>query len=141
MRFMAGCSADSPCAVQQLCKRDSGVIGGEVMKALTRYCDHGEFGGYHYIDMPAPECGPDDVIVRLKAAAICGADMKHWYADLEGKNTSETLNSIRGHEFAGVIVKVGENVTDWKVGQRVVSDNAGKACGKCPACERGDFML
>ena len=111
------------------------------MKALTRYCDNGEFGGYHYIDMPVPECGPDDVIIRLKAAAICGADMKHWYADLEGKNTSKTLNSIRGHEFAGVIVKVGENVTDWKVGQRVVSDNAGKACGKCPACERGDFML
>ena len=104
------------------------------MKALTRYCDHGEFGGYHYIDVPAPECGPDDVIIRLKAAAICGADMKHWYADLEGSNTSEKLNSIRGHEFAGVIVKVGENVTDWKVGQRVVSDNSGQACGKCPAC-------
>ena len=63
------------------------------MKALTRYCDHGEFGGYHYIDMPAPECGPDDIIIRLKAAAICGADMKHWYADLNGSNTSETLSN------------------------------------------------
>ena len=111
------------------------------MKALTRYCDHGEFGGYHYIDVPIPECGPDDVIISVKAAAICGADMKHWYADLEGSNTSETINSIRGHEFAGVIVKVGENVTDWHVGQRVVSDNSGQACGKCPACERGDVML
>ena len=47
------------------------------MKALTRYCsDKGEFGGYRYIDMPVPECGPDDVIIRVKAAAICGADMK-----------------------------------------------------------------
>ena len=81
------------------------------MKALTRYCsDKKEFGGYHYIDMPIPECGPEDVIIRLKAAAICGADMKHWYADLRGDNTSTELNSIRGHEFAGVVVKVGEKV-------------------------------
>lgn len=112
------------------------------MKALTRYCsDKKEFGGYHYIDLPAPECGPEDVIIRLKAAAICGADMKHWYADLRGENTSEELNSIRGHEFSGVIVKVGEKVKNWKIGQRVVSDNSGHVCGCCPACERGDFLL
>ena len=112
------------------------------MKALTRYCsDKGEFGGYRYIDMPVPECGPDDVIIRVKAAAICGADMKHWYADLDGSNSSDELNSIRGHELSGVIVKLGENVSGWKVGQRVVSDNSGRACGTCPACEKGDFML
>lgn len=112
------------------------------MKALTRYCsEKKEFGGYHYIDMPIPECGEEDVIIRVKAAAICGADMKHWYADLRGENTSETLNSIRGHEFSGVIVKVGEKVKNWKVGQRVVSDNSGKVDGCCPACERGDFLL
>lgn len=112
------------------------------MKALTRYCsDKGEFGGCRYIDMPVPECGPDDVIIRVKAAAICGADMKHWYADLDGSNSSDELNSIRGHEFSGVIVKLGENVSGWKVGQRVVSDNSGRACGTCPACEKGDFML
>lgn len=112
------------------------------MKALTRYCSNKqEFGGYHYVDMPVPECGVDDVIMRVHAAAICGADMKHWYADLRGENTSQELNSIRGHEFAGTIVKVGINVKNWKVGQRIVSDNSGKVDGTCPACERGDFML
>lgn len=112
------------------------------MKALTRYCSsQGEFGGYHYIDLPAPECGPDDIVIKLKAAAICGADMKHWYADLNNENHSTELDSIRGHEFAGVIVKVGENVKKWHVGQRIVSDNSGQACGECPACEQGDFML
>ena len=43
------------------------------MKALARYGK--EFGGYKLIDIPKPECGPDDIIVEIKAAAICGADM------------------------------------------------------------------
>lgn len=57
--------------------------------------------------------------------------MKHWRVD----NGSDEFNSIRGHEFAGEIVQVGEKVTDWKVGQRVVSDNSAHVCGVCPACE------
>ena len=52
------------------------------------------------------------------------------------------MNSIPSavHEFAGEIVKVGELVKDWKVGQRVVSDNSAHVCGVCPACEQGDFL-
>ena len=88
------------------------------MKAIARFGK--EFGGYTMIDVPKPTCGPDDIIIEIKAAAICGADMKHWRVD----NGSDEFNSIRGHEFAGDIVEVGENVKDWKVGQRVVSDNS-----------------
>lgn len=62
--------------------------------------------------------------------------MKHFKVE----NGSDEFNSIRGHEFAGDIVEVGTNVTDWKVGQRVVSDNSAHVCGVCPACERGDFL-
>ena len=104
------------------------------MKALARYGK--EFGGYRMIDVPVPECGPEDIILEIKAAAICGADMKHFRVE----NGSDEFNSIRGHEFAGEIVKVGEKVKDWKVGQRVVSDNSGHVCGVCPACEMGDFL-
>lgn len=104
------------------------------MKALARYGK--EFGGYKLIDVPKPECGEEDLIVEIKAAAICGADMKHFRVE----NGSDEFNSIRGHEFAGVIVKVGSKVTDWKVGQRVVSDNTGHVCGVCPACESGNFL-
>lgn len=112
------------------------------MKALTRYCsEKHEFGGYHYIDIPIPECGPDDIIIRIKAAAICGADMKHWYADLRNENHSKRLDSIRGHEFSGVIVRTGVNVTAWHAGQRVVSDNSGYVDGDCFACDQGDFLL
>lgn len=86
------------------------------MKALARFGK--AFGGYKMIDVPQPMCGPEDVVIEIKAAAICGADMKHYNVD----SGSDEFNSIRGHEFAGCIAQVGEKVKDWKVGQRVVSD-------------------
>lgn len=104
------------------------------MKALARFGK--AFGGYKMIDVPEPVCGPDDIVIEIKAAAICGADMKHYNVD----SGSDQFNSIRGHEFAGKIVRVGDKVKDWKVGQRVVSDNSGHVCGVCPACEQGDFL-
>ncbi|EEY3525757.1 TPA: MFS transporter [Escherichia coli] len=51
------------------------------------------------IDVPQPMCGPEDVVIEIKAAAICGADMKHYNVD----SGSDEFNSIRGHEFAGCI--------------------------------------
>ncbi|WP_103062437.1 zinc-binding dehydrogenase [Actinomyces qiguomingii] len=104
------------------------------MKALARYGK--EFGGYRLIDVPVPQIGEEDLLVKVGAATICGADMKHFRVD----NGSQEFNSIRGHEFAGEIVKVGSRVTDWHVGQRVVSDNTGHVCGTCPACEQADFL-
>lgn len=104
------------------------------MKALTRFGK--EFGGYRFMDVPEPTCGDEDIIVEIKAAAICGADMKHFRVE----NGSDEFNSIRGHEFAGEIVEVGKNVKDWHVGQRVVSDNSGHVCGVCPSCDAGDFL-
>ena len=104
------------------------------MKAIARFGK--EFGSYRMVEVPYPTCGPEDIILEIKAAAICGADMKHWRVD----NGSDEFNSIRGHEFAGEIVQVGEKVKDWKVGQRVVSDNSAHVCGVCPACEQGDFL-
>ena len=47
------------------------------------------------IDVPEPVCGDEDLIVEIKAAAICGADMKHFRVE----NGSDSFNSIRGHEF------------------------------------------
>ena len=64
------------------------------MKALARYGK--QFGGYRMIDVPRPVCGPEDVIIKIRAAAICGADMKHYKVD----NGEDTFNSIRGHELS-----------------------------------------
>ena len=49
------------------------------MKALARFGK--AFGGYKMIDVPEPVCGPDDVVIEIRAAAICGADMKHYNVD------------------------------------------------------------
>jgi threonine dehydrogenase-like Zn-dependent dehydrogenase len=105
------------------------------MKALARYGK--AFGGYRLIDVPVPEVGDEDILVEVRAAMICGADMKHFRVD----NGSDEFNSIRGHEFAGEIVKVGSSVKDWHVGQRIVSDNSGRVCGVCQACEQADFLV
>ena len=82
------------------------------MHALKRFGT--AFGGYKMMEnYPVPECGPDDIILEIKAAAICGADMKHWGVDNGYDDTNITPDqqqSVRGHEFAGEIVKVGENV-------------------------------
>ena len=75
-------------------------------------------------------------MIEIKAAAICGADMKHYNVD----SGSDQFNSIRAHELPVQIVRIGDKVKDWKVGQRVVSDNSGHVCGVCPACEQGDFL-
>jgi threonine dehydrogenase-like Zn-dependent dehydrogenase len=49
----------------------------DVMHALMRFGT--AFGGYKMMEnYPEPECGPEDIIVKIRAAAICGADMKHW---------------------------------------------------------------
>ena len=57
------------------------------MKAIVRYGQ--AFGGYTMRDVPEPTCGPEDIILEIKAAAICGADMKHWRVD----NGSDEFNS------------------------------------------------
>jgi threonine dehydrogenase-like Zn-dependent dehydrogenase len=107
------------------------------VKALVRSGNLKLWGGYKYIDVPVPNVGDDDLLLEVKAAAICGTDKKNFGIDNE---TREFL-SVWGHEFSGVVAKVGKNVTAWKVGDRVVSDNTGFACGKCHACSVGNFQL
>ena len=76
------------------------------MHALKRFGT--AFGGYKMMeDYPVPVCGPDDIIIEIKAAAICGADMKHWQVDNGYDDTNITPDqqqSVRGHEFAGEFV-------------------------------------
>lgn len=88
-------------------------------------------------EVPVPKIGEDDLLIEIKAAGICGSDIAY-----DNGDHPEHLNCpvILGHEFSGVISKVGKNVKDWKVGDRVVSDNTGYVCGKCYACTNGQFL-
>lgn len=80
-------------------------------------------------DVPVPEIGTDDLLIRVKAAGICGTDV-HIY---EGEYFSE-FPLIPGHEFSGVVEQVGKNVRAFMPGDRVTADpNIG--CGKCYFCQ------
>ena len=87
-------------------------------------------------DIPVPEIGPDDVLVRIKAAGVCGSDL-HAYI---GKHIFRFPPVMLGHEGAGVIAKIGENVTGFQIGDRVTVDPT-IPCGKCRCCREGNTNL
>ncbi|MGB8813837.1 MAG: L-threonine 3-dehydrogenase [Paracoccaceae bacterium] len=66
---------------------------------------------------PVPEIGPDDVLIKIHKTGICGTDIHIWNWDAWAAKTVP-VPLITGHEFAGVIVEVGRDVEDVKVGQR-----------------------
>ena len=68
-------------------------------------------------DRPVPDIGPDDVLIRIHKTGICGTDIHIWnWDDWAARTVPVPL--ITGHEFAGVVVDIGRNVTDVQVGQR-----------------------
>ncbi len=89
-------------------------------------------------DIPVPEIGEGELLLQVKAAAICGTDVRMMQNGYPGIGPDSPR--VLGHEFSGVIRKVGPGVTAYQVGERVaVAPNMG--CGLCPACMRGDSHL
>lgn len=89
-------------------------------------------------EVPIPEILEDEILVKVKAASICGTDVRMYQNGY--RNVSEETPLILGHEFAGDIVKVGEKITAYKAGQRVaVAPNMG--CGTCNLCVSGQTHL
>lgn len=76
---------------------------------------------------------PTDALVRVTTSALCGTDM-HIY---HGKIPNVPAGWIVGHEFCGVVEDVGDAITEFAVGDRVVASMY-VACGRCPACVSGD---
>jgi alcohol dehydrogenase/L-iditol 2-dehydrogenase len=89
-------------------------------------------------EVESPICGDDDVIVEVKAASVCGSDLHQW----EGKQSwPVNYPVILGHEFGGVIVELGKNVTNWKEGDRVVSETAAVVDMFGPLSRQGLYNL
>ena len=82
-----------------------------------------------------PEIGPDDALVRVALAGLCGTDYRIWSGD---RPVAYPL--ILGHEFVGRIEAVGSNVSRLRVGQRVVAE-PNYSCGRCPLCLEGNRNL
>ena len=83
-------------------------------------------------DVPIPEIGPDDVLVQTKACGICRTDL-HIY---DGLAYIPQLPHILGHEPSGIVTEVGQNVSGFKTGQRVVP-HLFFTCGNCYYCRVG----
>jgi L-iditol 2-dehydrogenase len=83
-------------------------------------------------EVPVPEVGPGEVLIKVAACGICGTDIKKIF------QAYVPAPQILGHELAGTVVAVGPGVTKWRVGDRVMSFHH-IPCGACFYCERRLF--
>lgn len=86
-------------------------------------------------DVPKPEVGINDVLVKVKRTAICGTDMHIWKWD-EWAQATIPVPMVVGHEFVGEIAEIGTNVRDYQPGQ-LVSGEGHVVCGHCRNCMAG----
>lgn len=84
-------------------------------------------------EVPVPEPGPGELRVRIRAALTCGTDLKVFRRGYHARMIVPP--AIFGHELAGVVDALGEGISDWKVGERVVAANSAP-CGTCFFCRR-----
>ncbi|KPV64735.1 MAG: putative L-threonine 3-dehydrogenase [Candidatus Bathyarchaeota archaeon BA1] len=84
-------------------------------------------------DMPTPKIEPDEILVEMKACGVCGSDLMEWYL-------RDRAPLVLGHEPAGVVVKTGEKVRDFKPGDRVFVHHH-VACLTCHYCNRGTYTM
>jgi threonine dehydrogenase-like Zn-dependent dehydrogenase len=87
-------------------------------------------------EVPVPRIGDEEVLIKVKYTGICGTD----WSIFTGKYSSDRLPFIPGHEFSGVIARVGKNARYLKEGDRVTAD-INMSCGTCFYCKRGQKLM
>ncbi|MGC4019787.1 MAG: alcohol dehydrogenase catalytic domain-containing protein [Muricomes sp.] len=112
------------------------------MKALVAYDKDNYVFEPEY---PAPECGPDDIIIKTEACGVCAGDLKcsHGAAMFWGDDVQPSWVKppfIPGHEFFGRIVEMGENVKGYELGDRIIADQI-VPCGECRFCKDGHYWM
>lgn len=90
-------------------------------------------------DVPEPEPGINDVLIKVHKTGICGTDL-HIYNWDEWAQKTIPVPMVVGHEFVGEIVSIGSNVIDFKPGQ-IVSGEGHVVCGRCRNCLAGKRHL
>lgn len=80
-------------------------------------------------ELPVPEIGPGELLLKVEASGICGTDVLEWYR-------KDRVPLVLGHEVAGTIAGVGEGIDDYQVGDRVAAAHH-VACGVCHYCLSG----
>jgi L-iditol 2-dehydrogenase len=93
-------------------------------------------GTFEIKEVPMPEITrPDYVLVKVRGSGVCGSDLHSWKVP-----RPEAVGKMSGHEVAGDIVAIGDDVTNVKVGDRVGVDSV-IGCGKCYWCRVGQYHL
>ena len=90
-----------------------------------------------YKDIPEPEATGDLVKIKIAYSGVCGTDLHAF----KGTYGSTKPPVVLGHEFSGVVVAVGPDVKNVKVGDRVTSETTFKTCGTCASCLEKDYNL
>lgn len=88
------------------------------------------------VDMPQPACPPDGAVVRVEATGVCRSDWHAW----RGHDDTVAAPYTPGHEFAGVVERVGDEVAAFRAGDRVTAPFV-FACGACDPCRGGDQQV
>lgn len=91
------------------------------MKAM-QVVRRGESAGLEEVDLPRPEPGPGEVLVRVSAAGVTTAELE-WYPTTHLRDGRERVGAVPGHEFAGVVEAVGSGVDTFAVGEEVFGMN------------------
>jgi L-iditol 2-dehydrogenase len=103
------------------------------MKALVKSKPGLDGLNLEQVPIPVPQKG--QLLVKVKACAICGTDLHIQYDEYISYPPV-----ILGHEFFGEIVEMGQDVTGFELGEHVAAMTATSTCGQCPACKSGFLM-
>ena len=109
----------------------------DTMKALVAY------SADHYVletDWPRPVAGPGEIIIKVEACGVCAGDVKAKHGAERFWKDFIIAPVIPGHEFVGHVAELGEGVTGFAMGDRVVSEQI-VPCGKCRFCTTGKYWM
>lgn len=95
-----------------------------------------EYNLLEYTDLPEPQIGPDEVLIRVQACGICGSDVH----GMDGSTGRRIPPLVMGHEASGIIARTGSQVSGWQEGDRVTFDST-ISCGRCYYCQQGQINL
>lgn len=99
------------------------------MKTAVYYC----LDNIKIEDMPKPKISQNEILVEMKTCGICGSDLMEWYL-------KSRAPLVLGHEPAGIVAEAGDNVEDFKIGDRVFVHHH-VACLTCHYCIHGDYTM
>lgn len=118
--------------------------GMAIPKTMQAVVAHGP-EDYRLEEMPVPEAGDGEILIKVEACGICASDIKAYRGAPKiwggmGNETYIKAPVIAGHEFLGTIVQLGANVEGFEIGDRVISEQI-VPCWKCRYCKTGKYWM